>query len=116
MARAMMLVASNATDPDRIDAFHEWYGLHVRELLSLEGIVSATRWQLSPHQLLPGASGIDGRRFLALYEIECDDIEAMRDRIQRTSSQRTHSELLELDPLPVTLLLESLGEWRAGGA
>jgi hypothetical protein len=36
----------------------------------------------------------------------------MRDRINRTSSERTHSELLELDPLPVTLLFEQLGQWR----
>lgn len=113
MARALMLVASNSTDPDRLEEFNAWYALHVQELLSLEGIVSATRWEASPHQLLPGAAGIDGRPFLALYEIECDDIEAMRDRINRTSSERTHSKLLELDPLPVTVLFEHLGRWDA---
>ena len=113
MPRALMLVASSTTDPDRIDAFHEWYALHVQELLSLEGIQKATRWEASAHQLIPGLDSIDGRRFLALYEIECDDVEAMRDRINRTSGERTHSDLLELDPLPVTLLFEHLGEWTA---
>jgi hypothetical protein len=107
----MMLVASSSTDPDRIGDFNAWYALHVQELLAVEGIISATRWEASPHQLLPGADGIDGRRFLALYEIECDDVAALRDRIQETSSSRTHSELLELDPLPVTLLFEHLGAW-----
>ena len=113
MTRALMLVASSSTDPDRTDDFNTWYALHVRELLEVEGIVSATRWEASPHQLLPGTNGIEGRRFLALYEIECDDVQAVRDRINRTSSERTHSELLELDPLPITLLFEHLGKWKA---
>ena len=111
MPRALMLVASSTTDPERVDDFHAWYELHVQELLALDGIVKATRWEASPHQLIPGLDSIDGRRFLALYEIECDDVEAMRDRINATSGDRTHSELLELDPLPVTLLFEHRGEW-----
>lgn len=110
MPRALMLVASNVTDPERVDDFHAWYALHLRELLQVEGIVSATRWEVSPHQLIPGLDDLSGRRFLALYEIECDDVEAMRDRINATSGERTHSELLELDPLPVTLLYEFRGE------
>jgi hypothetical protein len=113
MARALMLVAANATDPDRIDAFHAWYAEHVRELLQLEGIVSATRWEASPHTLLPGLDQVDGRRFLTLYEIECDDLERMRDRIRETSADRTHSDTLELSPPPITLLFEFLGEWKA---
>lgn len=113
MARAMMLVAANATSADRGDEFNDWYALHVQELLQLEGIVSATRWEASPHQLLPGSDGIEGRRFLALYEIECEDVEKIRNRIRDTSGDRSHSDALELDPLPVTLLFEHLGEWTA---
>ena len=60
MARALMLVASNTRDETRVDEFNEWYSRHVEELLQLDGIVSATRWQLSPHQLLPGADGVAG--------------------------------------------------------
>lgn len=112
MARAMMLVASNATDPERLDEFHAWYEEHVRELLALEGIVSATRWAASPHALLPGLTDVDGRRFLALYEIECDDLERMRDRILETSPERSHSDTLELSPPPITLLFECQGEFR----
>ncbi len=111
MARALMLVASNTTDEQRVEEFNAWYTHHVGELLRVEGIVSATRWDLAPHQLVPQSNGIDGRRFLALYEIECDDVAAVRDRIAETSPERTHSDLLELDPLPVTLLFEQLGEW-----
>ena len=113
MARALMLVAANATDENRIDEFNEWYGKHVQELLALDGMVSATRWEASPHTLIPGLDAIAGRRFLALYEIECEDIEAMRDLINRTSSDRSHSETLELDPLPITLLFEHRGACQA---
>ena len=113
MARAMMLVASNSTDAERIPDFHAWYELHLKELLELEGITSATRWEASPHQLIPGVDGIDGRRFLALYQIECDDVEAVRNHIRDSSPDRSHSELLELDPLPITMIFEHLGEWGA---
>lgn len=112
MPRALMLVASNVTDPERQEEFNAWYSNHVQELLSLDGIVAATRWEVSPHAMVPGQSDLEGRRFLALYEIECDDLEAMRDRITRSSPERTHGELLEMDPLPITLLFDHLGEWR----
>ncbi len=113
MPRALMLVASSTTDPDRVDDYHEWYALHVKELLELDGIVSATRWETSEHQMIPGLDSIDGRRFLALYQIECDDLEAVRNRINSSSPDRSHSDLLEMDPLPVTLLFEQIGEWQA---
>ena len=113
MPRALMLVASSATDPTRNDEFNAWYEQHVQELLQLEGIVSATRWEASEHAIIPGLDTIEGRRFLALYEIECDDVKVMRDRINSTSGDRTHSDLLELDPLPITMLFEHRGEWRA---
>ena len=115
MARAMMLVASNVTDPERVDEFHAWYANHVDELLSLEGIVSATRWAVSPHAMLPGISDLDGRSFLALYEIECDDLERMRDRIVASSPERTHGDTLEMSPPPITLLFEFLGAFGRDG-
>lgn len=113
MARALMLVASNVTDPDRRDEFEDWYAQHVQELLSIDGIVSATRWEASRHALIPGLDSIEGRPFLALYEIECDDVAAIRDQISATSGDRTHSDTLELDPLPITLLFEHRGEWSS---
>ena len=36
MPRALMLVASSTTDPDRVNDYHEWYTLHVQELLELD--------------------------------------------------------------------------------
>ncbi len=113
MARALMLVASSSTDADRMGEFNDWYARHIQELLQVEGIISATRWEASSHQLLPSTDGIEGRRFLALYEIECDNVEAVRNRIRDSSNNRTHSDLLELDPLPITLLFEHLGEWSS---
>lgn len=111
MAKAIMLVASNSTDADRIDDYHAWYEDHVKELLELDGIVRATRWAVSPHTMIPGLDTIDGRRFVALYELECDDLEAMRNRIVESSPDRSHSDLLEMNPPPLTVLLEPLGEF-----
>ena len=114
MPKALMLVASRPTDTDRIADFNHWYEMHVKELLALDGIKSATRWEASDHQMIPGTDGIDGRRFLALYEIECDDVKAMRNEINSSSPRRSHSDLLEMDPLPITVLFEHLGEWKDG--
>jgi hypothetical protein len=113
MPKALMLVASRPTDSDRIDEFNTWYEEHVQELLGLDGITSATRWEASAHQMIPGMDGIDGRRFLALYEIECDDVKAVRNEINSSSPNRSHSDLLEMDPLPITVLFEHLGEWKS---
>ena len=113
MPRALMLVASNTTDEGRTDEFNDWYALHVQELLELEGMISATRWEAADDAIIPGLTAIEGRRFLALYEIECDDLAAMRDRINQSSPNRSHSDLLQMDPLPITLLFEYRGEWTS---
>ena len=64
----LLVAESNCTDPSRVKEFNQWYdGVHVPDALETEGFISATRYETD--------SPTEGRgKFLALYEIETDDI------------------------------------------
>ena len=115
MERGLMLVFSNPTSPGVVDEFNRWYDeTHVHELLEVAGVVGATRYELDADQMLPGDDAM-GRRFLAAYEIEAEDLKAVRDAVRATSGDRSHSPALELDPLPKLMIFRQLGE-RVGAA
>ena len=69
MPRHKLVVLTNATD-GQDDAFNRWYDeVHIGDVLKVPGMVDAKRFRLE---------GGDGRwRYLALYEMECDDPEAV---------------------------------------
>ena len=109
LERGLMMVFSNATSPEEIPEFNRWYDdVHLREVLAVPGVVAATRFELDEAQMMPGDDGF-GRRFLALYEIEAEDLEQVRDAVRATSSDRSHSPTLELDPLPAMAIFRQLG-------
>ena len=56
-------------DPAREDEYHDWYNnTHIPDVLKTPGFVSAVRYRINEFR--------DGRgKFLAIYEIETDDIE-----------------------------------------
>ena len=104
------MVFSNASSPEQVGEFNRWYDeVHLKEVLEVPGVVAASRYELDAAQMMPGEDGF-GRGFLAIYEIEAEDLEIVRDRIRATSSQRTHSETLELNPLPAMAIYRSLGD------
>ena len=110
LERGLMMVFSNASSPEQVAEFNRWYDeIHLKEVLGVPGVVAASRYELDDAQMMPGEDGF-GRRFLAMYEIEAEDLETVRDLIRATSSDRTHSETLELDPLPAMAIYRSLGE------
>lgn len=70
MSNWIIEVEGNCTNPDRIKEFHDWYNnVHIPDILLTPGFISATRWELEE-----GAA--DKGSFLALYEIETDDIKS----------------------------------------
>ena len=112
MARGILLVFSNPSAPEREPEFNEWYsGVHLPEFLRVPGVRAARRFELSASQMpLPPGIPLGGRRFLAAYEVETDDFAALCDEIMGTAKDRTQSDVLERDPLPLALLFEQLGE------
>ena len=69
MPKAIVLVFTNCSDPAREAEFDEWYNnTHVPDILEAEGFVAATRYQLL------GEPGPGQGKFLAVYEVEADDL------------------------------------------
>jgi hypothetical protein len=97
MAKGVILVESRPSSPDREQEYNTWYDeVHIPELLALDGIVAARR--LRP---------VDGDGpYVALYEIEGDDLRAILDNMFANAGQLHMSDALQLDPRPIPRLLE----------
>lgn len=69
-------------DPAREAEYHEWYNhMHIPDILKTPSFVSARRYQIKEFR--------DGRgKYLAIYEIETDDIETtMKVRLQKREEE-----------------------------
>ncbi|HTQ19891.1 hypothetical protein [Mycobacterium sp.] len=102
MAKGIIHVETRPSSPDRDQEYNTWYDeVHLPELVALDGIVSARR--LRP---------VDGDGpYLALYEIEGDDLQAILDNLHANSRGLNMSDALQLDPPPVMRLLEVTTEY-----
>ena len=71
MAKFKMIALTQPVE-GREDEYNHWYqNIHLPEICALPGLVGAQRYKLAaPLQ------GFDGRPFLAIYDIETDDINA----------------------------------------
>jgi hypothetical protein len=98
MAKGIILVESYPSSPDRDQEYNTWYDdVHLPELVALDGFVSARR--LRP---------VDGKGpYVAIYEIEGDDLQAVLDNMIASAGQMHMSDALQLDPAPIPRLLQT---------
>jgi len=97
MARYLLFAFSDCKDPSREDEFNEWYNnIHVPDMLETPGMIQATRWVAAnpkPNQ---------HRKYLALYELETDDVEKFDQMVQeigrKTVERGRFSDLPVFDP------------------
>jgi hypothetical protein len=62
MAKTLLLVESKPESAQLVEEYHKWHEqIHIPEMLSVDGFVSARRWQAD-----------DGGSFVTLYEIDTD--------------------------------------------
>ena len=101
MAKGIMYVESRPSSPDREDEYNTWYDeIHIPQLLTFDGIVAARR--LRP---------VDGNGpYVALYELEGDDLQAVLDNMMANAGRLHMSDALLLDPAPIPRLLETTSE------
>jgi hypothetical protein len=97
MSRYLFFAFSDCKDPARQDEFNKWYSnTHVPDMLKIPGMISATRWEGAIDK--PKQS----RKYLALYELETDDIEKfdakVREATEVTIAQGRFSDLPVFDP------------------
>ena len=94
MAKYVMVVASSA-HPGRDDDYNEWYDTdHIHEILALPGVTSGRRFNAVPHSPNP----VPGQ-YLALYEIETDDITTVLAEMGRRAAagEMSMSDALDRD-------------------
>jgi hypothetical protein len=98
MAKGIIYVETYPSSPDREQEYNDWYdNVHLPELVALDGIVAARR--LRP---------VNGEGpYVALYEIEGDDLQAVLDNMGANASKLHMSDALSLDPPPIPRLLET---------
>jgi hypothetical protein len=82
MAKALMVVGSNPTDPAQEAAFNEWYTEHhLDDVLAVAGFDTARRYTLSEVRPMLGTEP-SPFGYLAVYEIESDDLTATARELQ----------------------------------
>jgi hypothetical protein len=70
--KGVLIVESRPSSPEQAPAFHRWYDeTHLPEMTALEGVVSARRF----------APSDDNGPFVAIYELDAEDIDAVRARV-----------------------------------
>jgi hypothetical protein len=101
MAKGIILVETRPSSPDREQEYNAWYDeVHLGELLALDGFVSARR--LRP---------VDGNGpYVAIYEIEGDDLQAILDNMNASAGRLQMSDALQLNPRPIPRLFETTTE------
>jgi hypothetical protein len=74
MAKYTFLALTNPV-PGKEDQFNEWYDTHhVPDVINVPGFISGQRFRLADSQF--GGESSKAFKYLALYEIETDDIAA----------------------------------------
>ncbi|PEQ13830.1 hypothetical protein B2G71_05845 [Novosphingobium sp. PC22D] len=92
MAKYVMVVQSKAK-PGRDDEYNEWYdSTHAPEILSLPGMKSCRRFDYAM-----GMAGEPGLPYLALYEVEIDDIQPILAEMGRRAESGEISQSDALD-------------------
>jgi hypothetical protein len=79
MEKWLLVVRSNCTDESREDEFNKWYDeVHIPDVMTTPGLVKASRYMSEE------LGSYEGGKYLAVYEIETDDI----DKTMKTLSER----------------------------
>lgn len=98
MSRYIMLAMTNAV-PGREEEFNDWYtNEHLREVAQAPGIRAAQRFELASTQRYIGEYPF---HYLAIYEIETDDLQATVDYLNEhvgTERVPVRHELLTDEP------------------
>ena len=102
MPRGIMYVETMPVSSDREAEYHKWYNdTHLAQILSVEGIVSARRF---------APTNGEGP-FIAIYELDCDDLDAAVVKLGElgASGTMTGLENLAMDPKPIPKVYREIG-------
>ncbi len=105
MDKWIILVGTNCSDPAQEKEFNDWYdNTHLPDVLETPGFIRATRYEnTSPQE--------GGAKFLALYEIETDDIDGlMKANSENMAKKREAGRISDL------MVIVSRGQYKQIGS
>ncbi|OBK55035.1 hypothetical protein [Mycobacterium kubicae] len=100
MTKSLLFVESKPESPDVADEYHHWHDdVHVPEMLTVDGFVSARRW------------ATDGDSFITLYEIDTD-VDTARTNLRAAFADGRMSKpvAVQTQPPPVMRYLALIAE------
>jgi hypothetical protein len=104
MPRGIMYLQTMPVSPDKDADYNKWYNdTHLAEIVSVEGIVSARRF-----------APMDGNGpYIAIYELDCDDLDAVVQRLGElgASGKMSSMEFLSMDPPPIPRVYREIGSY-----
>lgn len=102
MPRGIVYVETMPASPDKVADYHKWYDdTHLAQILSVDGIISARRF----------APTSGNGPFIAIYELDCDDLDAAVTRMGELGAhgKLTGLENLAMDPKPIPKVYREIG-------
>ncbi|HMD45097.1 MAG TPA: hypothetical protein VKG43_02980 [Acidimicrobiales bacterium] len=101
MPKAIYLVHTNPSSPEEDEEYNAWYDkVHLGEVTAIDGFVGASRYRAYD----PGGS----HRYLAIYEIDAPDPEAVITAMMNAAGDFTMSPALQMSPPPGLGLYEEI--------
>jgi hypothetical protein len=104
MPKAILVVQTNPTEPEREQEFNDWYtGTHLRDVLTVPAYSAAARYRLVEGVDLLEGLAPPAQRYLAIYEVETDDLEQAAKDLRETvfSGDMVISDALDLGTVAV---------------
>ena len=100
MTKSLLFVESSPASVELIEEYHRWHDqVHVPEMLTIDGFVSARRWRT------------DGESFITLYEIDTDvDTARTNLRAAFADGRMTKPVAIQTDPPAVMRYLGLVSE------
>lgn len=113
MPRGVLLVMTKPVDSQSEDAYNDWYdNVHLADVLKLAGYTAARRYKPVPNPEGVDSTGAIDWTYLALYEVEADDLRAAHSHLLAAAEggELPLTEALQMEPAPVVQMYEQISE------
>ncbi len=114
--KGILFVITNPSAPDREGDYNEWYNVvHLPEVISCDGFKAARRYtpvEMGVPEGVPGAPAEDEMKYIAVYDMEADDLDAAVQAMFAKVQDGTIgiSDALQATPAPRLKLFRQIAE------
>ncbi len=90
----------------REEEYNDWYSnVHLQEVTSIEGFISAQRFELTKAQLVEEQH----YKYMAIYDIDNEDVQGTTDRLIAASADLNMSTAIDIDDIHVAIFKSITG-------